>query len=272
METGCRRRGPDDTSMKILVCVKQVQDTESPIEIANGGQWINEEGHIAFRMNRYDEFALEEAVLIRESLGDVIVDTISVGQQRSGSTLKKSLEKGAANGIHILLETTGYCPPSLTAALIADYARDKSYDIILCGVMAEDDMQCQVGPLIAARLGFPCAVSVVKEAISPDRKTITVECELEGGINETIALPMPCLLTIQSGINRPRYPSLSNVLRAKDQKLLTIQANVGPLSLKPEQLVSISYPEKGTKGLIITGTAEQKAEQLLTILHEQSLI
>lgn len=258
--------------MKILVCVKQVHDTESPLEIDGDRRWVRDDGPIAFRMNRYDEFALEEAVLIRESLGDVTVDAISAGPPRFSSTLKKSLEKGAANGIHIIYEAGGYCPPSLTAALIADYARDKSYDLILCGVMAEDDMQCQVGPLIAARLGLPCAVSVVNEAIGPDRKTVTVECELEGGINERIELPLPCLLAIQSGINRPRYPSLSNVLRAKEQQLITIPADTGLFTARTEQLVSISYPEKSSTGVVIGGTPEQKAEQLLAILHEKSLL
>ncbi len=258
--------------MKILVCVKQVPDTESPLEIDGDRRWVRDDGPIAFRMNRYDEFALEEAVLIREALGDVTVDALSVGPGRFSTTLKKSLEKGAANGIHILYETGGYCPPSLTAALIADYARDRSYDLILCGVMAEDDMQCLVGPLIAARLGLPCAVSVVRETISPDRKTVMVECELEGGINEKIELPVPCLLSIQSGINRPRYPSLSNVLRAKEQKLIMIQADQGVIPQRPEQPVSISYPEKSSTGVVISGTPEQKAEQLLAILHEKSLL
>jgi electron transfer flavoprotein beta subunit len=258
--------------MKILVCVKQVHDTESPVDIVSGNRWVDEEGPITFRMNRYDEFALEEAVLIREARSDVTIDAISVGPPRSGSTLKKSLEKGATNGIHILFDHEGYCPPSFTAALIADYAKDKSYDLILTGVMAEDDMQCQVGPLIAARLGLPCAASVVKETISPADSTVTVECELEGGINETFRIPMPCLLTIQSGINRPRYPSLSNVLRAKEQKLDTINADSTAIPGTHEQLISIAYPEKGSTGVVISGTPEQKAEQLLAILHEKSLL
>lgn len=242
------------------------------MEISGDSGWISEEGPIAFRMNRYDEFALEEAVLIREALGDVTVDAISVGPSRFSSTLKKALEKGAASGIHILSDHEGYCPPSLIAALIADYASDKGYDLILTGVMAEDDMQCQVGPLIAAHLDLPCAVSVVRETINPAEKTITVECELEGGINETIRLPMPCLLAIQSGINRLRYPSLSNVLRAKEQKLVTVNANQADTPGTPEQLRAISYPEKGSAGVIIGGTAEQKAEQLLAVLHEKSLL
>jgi electron transfer flavoprotein beta subunit len=258
--------------MKILVCVKQVPDTESPVAIDAANKWVLEHDLIAFRMNRYDEYALEEAVLIREANGNVSVDAISVGPARVSATLKKSLEKGANNAIHIISEKNDYYPPVVVADLIADYARRHEYDLIFTGVMAEDDMQCQVGPLIAARLGLPCAASVMKETLNNADGIIHVECELEGGITETINLPIPCLLTIQSGINRPRYPSLSNVLRAKEQELIRIQADPDILSQPAEEVVSISYPEQSSKGTIIQGTPDQKAEQLLAIMHEKSLL
>lgn len=257
--------------MKILICVKQVPDTESPLSIDGDALWIQEDDRIAFRMNRYDEYALEEAVLIREALGDVIIDAISVGPARAASVLKKSLEKGAARGIHCMRETPGYCPPPVTATLIADYARNKSYDLIFTGVMAEDDMQCQVGPLIAARLGLPCAASVVKESISLPDRTVTVDCEIEGGAAETVTLPMPCLLTIQSGINRPRYPSLSNVLRAKEQELVRILPAGEPGPLAAERVLALSYPVRSAHGTIIEGSTGEKAEKLLALLHEKSL-
>jgi electron transfer flavoprotein beta subunit len=258
--------------VRILVCVKQVPDTESPLTIDETSSWIREDDRIAFRMNRYDEYALEEAVLIREAFGDVTVNAISVGPARAAAVLKKSLEKGAANGIHIVRETPGYCPPSVTASLIAEYARSSSYDLIFTGVMAEDDMQCQVGPLIAAHLGLPCAVSVVKESISPEDRTVTVECEIEGGAAETVTLPVPCLLAIQSGINRPRYPSLSNVLRAKEQELTRIVPGEAGAPPAVETPLSLSYPGTSSHGTTIEGSTEQKAEKLLAILHEKSLL
>lgn len=258
--------------MKILVCLKQVPDSESPVVIDENTGWLREDDLVVFRMNRYDEYALEEAVLIREVRGDVTVDVISVGPSRVTSTLKKGLEKGANNGIHITLEQQGYVPPSLIARLIADYAVKKGYDLIFTGVMAEDDMQCQVGPLIAARLGIPCAASVLGETISEDGTSVTVECELEGGVTETIVMPVPSLLAIQSGINRPRYPSLSNVMRAKEQVLEVIDAGTASAGFGAERFVSLSYPEITSKGTILQGTAEQKAEQLLNILHEKSLL
>jgi electron transfer flavoprotein beta subunit len=258
--------------MKILVCVKQVPDTESPVTIDAGNRWILEHDLIAFRMNRYDEYALEEAVQIREAIGDVTVDAISVGPARVSATLRKSLEKGAHNAIHIVSEKNDYYPPVVIADLIADYARHHDYDLIFTGVMAEDDMQCQVGPLIAARLGLPCAASVLKKALNTADGTINAECELEGGITEIVRLPLPCLMTIQSGINRPRYPSLSNVMRAKEQELIRVPADSNILSQPAEKVVFISYPEQSSKGTIIQGTPDQKAEKLLAILHEKSLL
>ncbi len=259
------------TIMKILVCVKQVPDMEADVEIDSACGWVREDDCIAYRMNLYDEYALEEAVQIREARGDVLVDVISVGPERAAASLKKGLEKGADNGIHIMLKREGYRPPALIAGLIADYARNKGYDLILTGVMAEDDMQCQVGPLIASMLGLPCAVSVVSEAINDAETGVTVDCELEGGTSETVALPLPCLLTIQSGINRPRYPSLSNVLRAKEQALVTVPADPAGF-VQSETVASLSYSESAVKGTILGGTPEQKAAQLLEILHEKSLL
>ena len=258
--------------MKILVCVKQVPDTDSAIEIDAARRWVREHDLIDFRMNRYDEYALEEAVLIREAFGDVTVDALSLGPARVSAVLKKSLEKGADNAIHILFEKSFYCPPAVVADLIADHVRRNPYDLICTGVMAEDDMQCQVGPRIAARLGLPCAVSVVKETINREDRAITAECELEGGITETVRVPMPCVLTIQSGINRPRYPSLSNILRAKKQELILLQPDAALVSQALERAVSVAYPEQSSKGIIINGTPEQKAKQLLAILHEKSLL
>ncbi len=258
--------------MRILVCVKQVTDNESPVVIEAGGAWVRTDGPAAFRMNRYDEYALEEAVLIRESFGDVTIDALSVGPPRFASTLKKCLEKGADNAVHILLEDENYVPPGVTAGLIAGYARQGGYDLIFTGVMAEDDMQCQVGPLIAALLGIPCAVSVLREHVDRDKGNITAECELEGGMSETIFLPVPSLLTIQSGINRPRYPSLSNVFRAKEQPIITIRADGIDAATRQEVLSELSYPEKSSRGIIIEGTTEEKAGRLIAVLHERALL
>lgn len=257
--------------MKILVCVKQVPDTESTPQIDAENIWVRENSQTVYRMNRYDEYALEEAVQIKEALPEVAVDALSVGPDRVRSTVKKALEKGADNGIHIRFNKTGFQSYLEIASLIAGYAQAK-YDLIFTGVMAEDDMQSQVGPAIASLLDLPCAPSVIREEFNPNEDTITVETELEGGIREKSILTTPALLTIQSGINRPRYPSLSNVMRARTQEIITVDSDDISIANTGESIVSISYPEISSKGIFLGGNTEEKAEKLLRILHKKSLL
>lgn len=258
--------------MKILVCVKQVPFPESPLEIDHENCWVRETKDSAYCMNRYDEYAIEEAILIKEKFPDVVVDAISVGPERVQSTIRKALAFGARNGIHIQFDEKGNGSPHEIASLIADYAKNENYDLIFTGVMAEDDMQCLVGPLIAGFLSVPCVTSVVEESIETEDRKISVTCEREGGFHEKAVLSLPALLTIQSGINIPRYPALSNVLRSKSQKLEVIKA--GSLNKKGarEQLLSHKFFEKSGHGIILEGTPEEKADKLLDILHEKSLV
>lgn len=258
--------------MKILVCVKQVPIPEVPIRIDTENCWIHEGEEAEYCMNRYDEHAIEEALLIKELFSGVTVDAISVGPERVASTLRKALALGVQNGIHILFEDRGYPSSHEIASLIADYARGKAYDLILAGVMAEDDMQSIVGPMVASMLTLPCATAVVKETVDMEKKRIAVTCEVEGGVQEAAVLEMPCLLTIQSGINVPRYPALSNMLRSKSQKLERIKTNK-QCNCEPKVIpIFHNYFEKKEEGLILEGNPTEKADKLLDFLHEKSLI
>ncbi|MDJ0766557.1 MAG: hypothetical protein QNJ97_26520 [Myxococcota bacterium] len=258
--------------MKILVCVKEVPDADGPCEIDQAQLWIASSDKFDYRMNRYDEYALEEAVLLKEMFHDVTVDAITVGPDRAAAILKKSLGKGADNGIHVVINAPGYLPPSVIASLIARYAADKAYDLILTGVMAEDDMQCLTGPLLAAKLSMPCAVSVMKTGLNLKERTIAVESEMAGGMREKALLRLPALCTIQSGINRPRYPSLSNVMRAKTQQLITSNPPNDMASVATERMLAIDYPITTRQGRLLQGTIDEKAEELLDILHEKFLL
>jgi len=255
--------------MRILVCIKQVPDTEANPEIRGDSLWIKEE-NVAFRMNRYDEYALEEALLIKESIPGTTVDVITAGPERASSVLIKGLEKGADNAVHI--KCSGYpINAADTAFLIYNYASDKKYDIIFAGVMSEDAMQCTTGPMIASLLSIPFAVSIIKTSIDYNDKTITVESELEGGSIEIIKLSMPCLITVQSGINQPRYPSLSGKMRARGMRPETIETEFSVTSLS-KKTYTLCYPDSGIKGATITGTLEEKADKLIIVLHEKGLL
>jgi len=261
--------------MKILVCVKQVPDLEGRLSINQEGSWITCEDETAFRMNRFDEFALEEALLIRDHIfhdKQTSIDAVSVGPPETTLALKKAMAMGADEVIHILEGQDRYMSPFDTASLIASYAKDKAYDMILAGVMAEDDMYCIVGQFIAEILEYPCATSIIHQEIINDGSEISVEREIESGRRECLRLNLPAVLTIQAGINTPRYPSLSNVIRAGSQKIITIDAGNLQTPEKREELVLLSYPEPSSKGLFIDGTQREKAQTLLRILHEKSFI
>jgi electron transfer flavoprotein beta subunit len=260
--------------MKILVCIKQVPESENPILIDDGNAWIQSDEIGEFKMNRLDEFAVEEAVSIKEAFGDTKIDALSAGPERATEVIRRSIGMGADAGIHIDTGSERYHSSFEIAARIAEYALGEPYDLILTGAMSEDNMQGQVGPMIAKRLSLPWATAVIFEKIAADKKTIYVEREIEGGHRDTLALPLPAVLTIQSGINTPRYPSLSNLLRANKQGLKRIEcADLVQLALAArDNLVELVYPHKTRSGTVLKGTEKEKATQLIRILRERALL
>ncbi|MCD6298839.1 MAG: electron transfer flavoprotein subunit beta/FixA family protein [Deltaproteobacteria bacterium] len=258
--------------MKILICVKQVPESDAAIKVDDCARWIRPEKSISYKMNRFDEFAVEESVLIKEAFPCTRVDAISVGPVRAAMVVKRAIGMGVDNGVHVETEDHGYLNPLTVSSLIAGYARERHYDLILMGVMAEDDMQGMVGPMLAELLFLPCATSVIFEKISPGTETICVEREIKGGYRDTLELKLPAVLTIQGGINKPRYPSLSNMLRAKNQKLETIVARLDEQPGPREEVMRVSYPRKSRSGMVLEGSREEKAAQLLKILRGKTLI
>ncbi|MBN2283385.1 MAG: electron transfer flavoprotein subunit beta/FixA family protein [Deltaproteobacteria bacterium] len=256
--------------MRILVCIKQVPDLEGLLNIDETRRRILFEG--TYRMNRFDEFALEEALKIREERPVETIDVISVGPPRVTETLRKALGMGASRGIHVHTGEGRFETPLETASMIAAWAREQSYDLILTGVMAEDDMHCQVGQMTAALMGYPCAASVIHRELDDRGETLFVEREIEGGRHVCLTLALPALLTIQSGINRPRYPALSNVLRARHQELTTIEGETLSPPAARERVTRLRHPAQGTKGIFLSGTTEEKAQALLVSLHERGML
>jgi electron transfer flavoprotein beta subunit len=258
--------------MKILVCVKQVPESEILLHIDDTSTWVQEDAISEFKMNRLDEYAVEEALLIKESIPGTYTEVITVGPARCEEVVRRAIGMGVDSGIHIQTASGGYQSPFEVAARIADFANGKQYDLILTGVMSEDSMQGQVGPMIAARLGFSWATSVVFEKIALDKNSIYIEREIESGHRDTLELKLPALLTIQSGINSPRWPSLSNLLRANLQGLKTISTNNLAKVEQMDLLTEVMYPQKKRAGLALSGSLQEKANRLLMILREKSLL
>jgi electron transfer flavoprotein beta subunit len=254
--------------MRILVCVKQVADPEGPVS-ATGGR-IEYGDHPSWRMNRYDEYALEEALRIREASSGTFVDVVSVGPLRAEITIRRSLEMGAGRGIHILTGEEEVSDPARIARLIASHAEGEAYDLILCGVMSEDDMNGQTGPMIAARIGLPCATAVLVLKVDSTARKVSAEREIDALKREMVVLSLPAVITVQSGINKPRYPSLSHVLRARSQDLVLIREAEG--LARDTILLGFSAPSSSRAGIIFEGTALEKAEKLVSYLHAQNIL
>jgi electron transfer flavoprotein beta subunit len=160
---------------------------------------------------------------------------------------------GVDRAIHIDYPLEGFIPAQTTAKLIAGFARSQGYDLIVAGAMAEDDMQALVGPMIAEILGISCAVSVVRSDPDPLGKTIRLLCEMQNSRRREILLSMPALITIQSGVNRPRYPSVRNMLRSRTQEIKTVTP-VQPVKDCEKYTQTVTLPKKSEKTQFIEGS------------------
>jgi electron transfer flavoprotein beta subunit len=260
--------------VKILVCAKQVPDPDQIIIMP-----VENNGHVAvgdfsgYRMNRFDEFAVEAAVRIKEKTGAVI-DVITVGSAHSNDVIRRAMGMGADNGIHLEIPGKGYVSPLITATGIADFARNKGYSLILTGAMSEDMMNSQVGPMTASLLNLPWATQVISIRLSMGDSCdtsgfIDVERETEGGCREMLKMAAPALLAVQTGINEPRYPSLSNLLRANKQEILSIPLKV---TICPEEMAGMAMPSKIRAARHLAGSAAEKARQLLSIMREKAFL
>ena len=198
--------------MKILICIKQVPDMESRFKINAAGTWYSDQD-LAWRMNEYDEFAVEQAVKLREQLGEAEVVVLSVGPDKVKETMKKALAMGADRGVHIHDEASYEKDSFQIASAIAAYAGEQGFDAIFTGMQSQDRGSAQVGVLLAGLLGLPAVTTIVDFVCVG--KTATVKRELEGGLKAVVKLPLPALFTCQLGLNTPRYPTLPNIMKAK---------------------------------------------------------
>lgn len=258
--------------MKLLVCVKQVPETEAAVTIDEASQWVAVGGTSAFRMNRYDECAVETAVQIKERFPGTTIHVLSVGPERSEAVIRRAIGMGADHGTHIVTPSDGFVDPSILAGWMATLSEASDADLIFCGAMSEDLMQGQVGPLLAECLSLPCATAVMHVKVMPAGERVHVEREIERGYRETVALELPALLTIQTGINQPRYPSLSNLLRANKLTLKTWYVDGMDASSPLQKVKQVIRPRKLRAGVILEGSTAQKAEQLITILSDRSFL
>ena len=258
--------------MKILVCIKQVPDQESRPIVNQNKTWAGYAENASYWINRYDEHAVEAALQLREKFPGTVIDIVSIGPERAKSAIKRCMEMGADQGFHLRYDYEDYLSPSVKSRLIAEFCHERAYDLILTGVMSEDMMSGQTGPMIAARLGIPSATSVMKLEIDLEKQCLQVERELDAGHRCSMDLALPALAAVQSGINRPRYPSLSNVMRAKNTEIFEVSCDDSLSTARYETVEKIQEAGSDRAGIRLQGTTAEKAAALWQLLHEKSLI
>jgi len=256
--------------MKLLVCIKQVPDLESRFKVNSSGTWFADTD-LAFRMNEYDEYAVEEAVRLREKLGDSCTLTVlSIGTDRVGEAIKKALAMGADNAVHVLDSDAAGKDPWQIAAIIAAYAKEQNFDIIFTGMQSQDRGSAQVGVTVAELLNYSCATTLVGFAC--DNGAITAKRELEGGIKGVVKLQLPALVTCQLGLNVPRYPTLPNIMKAKKKEIT--QLDVAMLLREDSLAVTTSFhpPAKKGGGIVLEGETGELVDKVIAILKEKTAV
>jgi len=255
--------------MKILVCIKQVPDMESRFRLAESGVWYDTTD-LAWRMNEYDEYAVEQAVRLKEEIGDVDVTLLSIGPDKVKETMKKGLAMGCDRGVHVADDEISRKEPFEIAAIIATFARDKQFDLVFTGMQSQDRGSAQVGILVAEMLDIPGISTVVDFAWKDGR--IEVKRELEGGVRAKVAVDTPALVTCQLGLNKPRYPTLPNIMKAKKKELLSIPVQ-DLLAVEPrQQTAKMYFPEKKGGGLVLEGEPAELADKLIQILKDKTTV
>ena len=249
--------------MKIAVLVKQVIGSESALEITDNNNWVNED-NASFVMNPPDNYAIEEALIIKEKLGEGEVVIVSQGPTRVQKVIREGLAKGADRGIHIeengLIETD----PLLIAKSIVSAIKDENFDLILSGLQSDDTGMGQTGVLVGELLNMSVATLAIQTDI--DKEKIRVKRELESGWFQWVTLGSSASITIQSGINQPRYPSLKGIMGAKKKEIKVVESLVMD---KKQSMDKVFVPQASKETEIIDTDINLAVDRIVEILKTE---
>jgi electron transfer flavoprotein beta subunit len=255
--------------VNIGVCVKQVPAKDAPLAIVDGSAWIRE-SDIGFETNEPDGFALEEALRLKEKHGGEVV-AISMGPERAKQTIKEALAKGAERGVHIFDPEFFKLDPLTSARSFAAAIQPGHFDLILTGLQSEDQGFGQTGVLLAELLGWPHATIIM--AIEATDRRLKLKRELEGGWFQHVEIPLPAVLTIQSGINRPRYATLKGIIAAKKKEIVTVErTSLGVSDAHTQQVERIYVPQRSKKTEFIAGSPKEAAALLVEKLRHEARV
>jgi electron transfer flavoprotein beta subunit len=259
--------------LKIIVCVKQVLDTAAQIQIDNGRIVSPGSSRI---INPYDEFAIEEAVRIKEKKPDTEITLLSLGPEGFKDSIKKALAMGADKAVHLMDDKFDGLDSYALARVLARSIDTIPYDLILCGRQAVDVDSAQTGPALATFLGIPFVTVVTGIDFLDDFKSVKITRQVEGG-SEVRELPLPLLLTCQKGLNEPRLPSLKGIMAAKKKEVLTLSSSdldIETIVMGDNRLIeeNLCLPPARKKGIILQGSYEEISSELARLLREEEKI
>lgn len=255
--------------MKILVAIKQVPDRDVPVHINAAGRWI-EESDMQWAMNESDAHALEEALQLKEKYGGEVV-AIGAGPERVAACLREAMAKGADRALHIVCNDVSEHDALGVARLLAAAIRPEKPDLVLTGLQSDDVGFGQTGVILAELLGAPHATLIMH--VEKIVTGIEVKRELEEGWFQNIQLPLPAVLSIQSGGNKLRYATLMGIKRVKTKELKPIGVAELGVTLTPTiTLEQISLPQKQNSTQMIAGLPKEAAAALVEKLKTEARV
>jgi electron transfer flavoprotein beta subunit len=256
--------------MKIVVAIKQVPARDSQLRIAASGRWIQEDD-LTHEINEPDAYALEEGLQLKEKhTGEVVV--LCLGPARASQTIREALAKGADRAIHIEQEEGGASDPLAAARLMAAALQSEAPDLVLTGLQSDDLGYGQTGPILAELLGLPHATIIMQ--VEKQDGGIRVKRELEDGWFQHVEMPLPALLSIQSGISKLRYATLMGIKKAKTKEVKRLAAaDLGGAAGAPSiTLDRIYLPERTKRTQLFEGNPKEAAAKLVEKLRFEARV
>jgi electron transfer flavoprotein beta subunit len=250
--------------MKIAVCIKQVPTREWQPRLNDQKTWIREQD-VSYEMNEPDAYALEEALRLREKHGGEVV-VCSAGPTRVQQVIREALARGADRALHVEDDGLGAADAFAIADALAGAMAEEKFDLVLTGLQSDDQGHAATGVVLGERLGIPHSTIIMDVQVQGG--ALRVKRELEGGWFQWIAMPLPAVLTIQSGINQLRYATLKGIMAAKKKEIkkVAVPANLQ----RVQQVVSLGFPTKSKQTQMIAGSAAEAAKELVRRLREEA--
>ncbi len=249
--------------MKIAVLIKQVPGSESPLPLNSNQSWLDENG-ISYVMNECDNYAIEEALQIKEGNGDGEVVVISLGPERVQKVIREGLAKGADRAIHVQIDSGALADPLIIASLLTEAIRDEKFDLILSGLQSDDLGMGQTGIIVGELLNMSTASLAMATELSEGK--IKVKRELEAGFFQWVSMSLPASITIQSGLNTPRYPSLKGIMGAKKKEINVVTPNVDNIRQSAKK---VYVPQSDKQTTMIEGSVDQIVDKLVETFRNE---